>query len=238
VIYNVRVSRSWIVASLAVIACSKRAPEPSLDLELIVVGQPIQRTDTVGEGRFTDTATFVLVDAENTAGQGANVTLAGDLVDAGGQVVGTLNPQSLWIPAHESRMFALVDAQRQARPTSTAVNIKVRGASIPKQPPIARIEDLHSFDDHGKTVVQAYLVNDADRIGQVMVVGAFHDAAGRPMTRPFRVVRIGPKHLGSAAGDCPDVGLNQSASGARCVVQFVGPEGSKQGAIFVASVNY
>jgi hypothetical protein len=238
VIYNVGVRRGCLLALLAVGACGKRTPEPSLDLDLIKVGQPIQRTDTVGQGRFTDTATFVLVDAENTAGQGANVTLAGELVDPGGQVIGKLNAQSLWIPAHESRMFALVDAERRPRPTSTSVTIKVRGATIPKAPPVARIEDVRSFDDHGKTVVQAYLVNDADRPGQILVIGAFHDPAGRPMTRPFRIVRIGPSHLGSATGQCPDLELDEIATGARCVVQFAGPEGSKTGQIFVGDVKY
>src|SRR5215212_5911070 len=96
-----------VASGVLLAACSKREPAANLDLDLIkIAGEPRLRTDTVGAGRFVDTATFVLVDAENTAAQGAHVTLAGDLLDPAGAVIGTLNPQSLWIPAHESRMFA------------------------------------------------------------------------------------------------------------------------------------
>lgn len=176
------------------------------------------RTDTVGDGRFASTATFVLVDAENTAADGAYVTLGGELSDPAGATVGELKAQSLWVPGHESRTFALVDDQRVARPTSVAARIKVHGAVIPDDPPRAQIAELHSFDDRGKIVVQAYLVNTADRPGQMMVIGSFHDAHEQPMTRPFQMIALG-------AHD-------------RRVVQFVGPEGSTRGTIFVGDVIY
>ena len=51
-----------------------------------------------------------------------------------------------------------------------------------------------------------------------MVIGSFHDAHGQPMTRPFQMIEI-------AASD-------------RRVVQFVGPEGSTRGTIFVGDVIY
>lgn len=175
------------------------------------------RTDTVGDGKFSSNATFVLVDAENTADVGAHVTLAGDLTD-GSQVIGRLKPQSLWIPPHETRTFALVDTERVARPAATSASIRVRGALIPDEPPRARIEQLHSFDDYGKTVVQGNLVNGADRIGQVMVIASFHDIDGKPMTRPFQMIEIDRKQTQS--------------------VQFVGPKGSKRGMIFVGDVIY
>lgn len=176
------------------------------------------RTDTVGDGKFASTATFVLVDATNTAADGAYVTLGGELTDPAGATVGELKSQSLWIPPHESRTFALVDGQRVARPTAGAARIKVRGALIPSEPPRAHIADLHSFDDRGKIVVQGYVVNTADRPGQIMVIGSFHDARDQPMTRPFQLVEL-------AADD-------------RRVVQFVGPEGSTRGTIFVGDAIY
>ena len=74
------------------------------------------------------------------------------------------------------------------------------------------------FDDYGKSVVQANLVNDADRIGQIMVIASFHDASGQPMTRPFEMIAIGRKETRP--------------------VQFVGPPGSKTGTIFVGDVVY
>jgi hypothetical protein len=199
--------------------CERSSPQRNLDLDAIrISGDARMRTDVVGDGKFASTASFVLVDAENTAGDGANVTLGGAFTDASGAVVGELKPQSLWIPAHESRTFALVDTQRVPRPGATSARINVHGAVVPAEPPRARITELHSFDDRGKIVVQAYLVNTADRPGQIMVIGSFHDAHGQPMTRPFQMVAI-------AAAD-------------RRVVQFVGPQGSTRGTIFVGDAIY
>lgn len=207
------------VAIAGAAACKHSRPVHNLDLDAIRIASDAKlRTDTVGDGKFSSTASFVLVDAENTAPDGANVTLGGDLTDATGAVVGQLKAQSLWIPGRERRMFALVDSERVPRPTASAAKIKLFGAVIPDDPPRARIEDTHVFDDHGKVVAQAYVVNAADRMVQAMVFGAFHDAHGQPMTRPFRLMTI-------AAHD-------------RQVVQFVGPEGSTRGEIFVGELVY
>jgi hypothetical protein len=199
--------------------CRRSQPARNLDLDAIrVSGDARMRTDRVGDGAFEDTATFVLVDAENRAAEGAYVTLGGALVDAAGADAGTLKPQSLWIPARESRTFALVDTERKPRPAARSARIEVRGALVPLDPPRARIEELHSFTDDGRTIVQAYLVNDADRPGQIVVIGAFHDEGDRPMTRPFEVIDI--------------------AARSREVVRFVGPSGSRRGTIFVGDVIY
>lgn len=215
---------AWIIvagtlAGIGLAGCSHSRPARNLDLDLIRVSPDARlRTDVVGDGKFASTASFVLVDAENAAAEGAYVTLGGELSDASGARVGELRSQSLWVPAHEARTFALVDTQRAARPTATAARIKLQGAVIPDEPPRAEITDLHSFDDHGKIVVQAYLVNTADRPGQIMAIGSFHDAHGQPMTRPFQLVDV-------AARD-------------RKVVQFVGPPGSARGTIFVGDTVY
>ena len=176
------------------------------------------RTDTVGDGEFTDTATFVLVDAENTSGEGAYVTLGGELTDDAGKKVSDLTLVSLWIPSHDSRTFALVDTERKPRPSATAARIHMRGAQVPTSGPTAHIEDIHAFDDHGRIVVNGTLVNDADREGVLMVVGSFHDASHRPVKRPFQMIDIAAKHS--------------------TVVQFVGPPGSTQGDIFVGDTAY
>src|SRR5262249_60360780 len=92
----------------------------SVDLDAIrISGDARMRTDVVGDGKFASTSSFVLVDAENTAAEGAYVTLGGAFTDAAGATVGQLKSQSLWVPAHESRTFALVDSERVARPTAT-----------------------------------------------------------------------------------------------------------------------
>ncbi|MDB4963037.1 MAG: hypothetical protein JWP01_3036 [Myxococcales bacterium] len=208
-----------LIALFAGSACKNTTASRSLDLDAIrVTGDARMRTDTVGEGGFASTSTFVLVDAENASSTGAYVTLAGELTDSTGGTVGVLKPQSLWVPGGERRTFALVDTERVARPASTSARIVVRGALIPDEPPRARIEQLHVFDDYGKSVVQANLVNDADRLGQIMVIAAFHDADGRPMTRPFQMIQIDRKQTRP--------------------VQFVGPQGSKTGTIFVGDVVY
>jgi hypothetical protein len=200
-------------------SCSRTEPARNLDLELIrVSGDARMRTDTIGEAAFEDTATFVLVDAENRAAEGAYVTLGGSLIDAAGAEAGTLRAQSLWIPAGASRTFALVDAQRKPRPEAKTARIEVRGALVPSDPPRAHIDELHSFVDEGRVIVQAYLVNDADRPGRAIVIGAFHDDTNRPMTRPFEIV--------------------EAAARSRQVVRFVGPPRSKRGTIFVGDVVY
>jgi hypothetical protein len=204
---------------LGLAGSSHSKPARNLDLDAIRVSPDARlRTDTVGDGPFASNASFVLVDAENTAAEGAHVTLGGELTDAAGTAVGELKSQSLWIPPHDARTFALVDTERLARPTAAAARIKVKGALVPDDPPRAHISDLHSFDDHGKVVVQAYLVNAADRPGQIMAIGSFHDAHGQPMTRPFQLFEVPARD--------------------RRVVQFVGPEGSIRGTIFVGDTVY
>jgi hypothetical protein len=173
---------------------------------------------TLDDRRFTDTATFVLVDAENTSDTDAVVTLGGELRDGTGATLGELKPESLWIPHGETRTFALVDLARQARPTASRAQIKLRGARIPEEPPVMHLEDVKVIDDHGKLVVQATLVNDKDRAGQAFVFAAFHDADHRPMTRPFSVFPVEPN--------------------ARLHVQLVGPPDSKTAIAYVGDTIY
>ena len=84
--------------------------------------------------------------------------------------------------------------------------------------PRAWVEDIHSFDDHGRTVLQGKVVNSADRIGQVVVIASFYDATGQQMTRPFQTFEIDRKQTR--------------------FVQFVGPAGSKRGDIYVGDAVY
>ena len=210
--------RRIAVLVLLVLACSKRDKAEQVNLDLIkIVGDARMRTDTVGEAQHASESSFVLVDAENTSPTGAYVTLGGAFTDGKGAEVGQLKPQSLWIPASETRTFALVDAERVPRPTATSAKIEVRGALI-ASPPRARIVDLHTFDDDGKVVLQASLVNDADRIGRIIVIASFHGKDGRPMTRPFNLIEINAKQTQN--------------------LQFVGPPGSVRGQIYIGDETY
>jgi hypothetical protein len=212
--------RSWLVVGwIAAAACGRSHPARELPRDAVrLTGDARLRTDTVGEGAFASTASFVLVDAENTAADGAYVTLGGELTNGAGAAIGQLRAQSLWIPAHEVRTFALVDRDRQPRPGSTSARIRVFGAVIPDDPPRARLTDVHTFDDHGRLVVQAWVENTADRPAQVMVIGAFHDAHGQPMTRPFQMIEV--------------------AGGARQFAQLIGPAGAARAAMFLGDLVY
>jgi hypothetical protein len=215
-----RTAAKMIVAALGLLLTScQQAPSRSLDLDLIwVSSDPKVRTDTVGEGVFASQATFVLVDAQNRGSEAAMVTLGGTFRDGEGAVVGTLNPESLWIPAGERRMFALVDKARIPRPEARGAQILVYGAKITERPPIMRVTSLRSFDDYGKQIAQARLFNDANRPGRAIVIGAFYDAQNRPMARPFTTVPI------DANSSLP--------------LQLVGPPGSKTGTIFLGDMAY
>jgi hypothetical protein len=209
------VRRLLLVVALA--ACEKSANKP-LDLDKIVVtGDARLRTDTVGEGAFAKQATFVLVDAQNTSGDGAIVTLGGQLGDGSGATVGELKPMSLWIPAGETRTFALVDRAQEPRQASAA-HVVVRSATIPPFPPTAHVDQIREIPDNGNLVVQGMLHNDADKRGQIEVIASFHAADGRPMTRPFTILHV------QAHADQP--------------VQFVSPPGASHGTIFVGDVSY
>jgi hypothetical protein len=104
-------------------------------------------------------------------------------------------------------------------------------------PPLARIEELHTFDDHGQLVIQAYLVNDGPTEGNVMVVGVFHDAGGKPLTRPFNVVKIAGKNTEKPA-NCPDAGEDRVPLSSTCPIQFIGPKGAARGTMFVGDTLY
>lgn len=198
--------------------CQSPVARP-IDPDLVWVSSDARvRTDTVGDGQFASQATFVLVDAENRGAEPAMITLGGTFRDERGEVVGELNAESLWVPAGGRRLFALVDKERIARPTARGAQILVSGAKVANRPPIMRVEGNTTFDDYGKVVAQAKLVNDADRAGRAMVLAAFYEAGGMPMARPFTIVPIAAKST--------------------LPLQLVGPPGSKSGTIFLGDLVY
>lgn len=209
------------IAALALLGLTgcQQPTSRALDPELVWVSPDAKvRTDTVGEGEFASQATFVLVEAENGASEPAMITLGGTFRDGDGAVVGKLNAESLWVPAGKRRLFVLVDKERVPRPQARGAQILVSGARVAATPPIMRVIDERSFDDYGKQVVQAKLVNDADRPGRAVVMAAFYDWQGVPMSRPFTIVPIDRKST--------------------LPLQLVGPPGSKRGTIFLGDLVY
>ncbi|MBK7535147.1 MAG: hypothetical protein IPI49_07170 [Myxococcales bacterium] len=210
----------WLcLAGLGLGACQLPSPPAQLDPAAIWVSSEVtMRTDTVGQAPFDSQASFVLVDAENRSSEAAMVTLAGTFRDERGASLSKLRAESLWVPAGGRRMFALVDKERKPRPGARGAQLLVSGAKVLAARPVMRVIDERSFDDFGKTVTVATLVNDADRPGKAMVFAAFYDARQKPMARPFTSVPI------EAQGRLP--------------LRFVGPQGSRSGMIFLGDLVY
>lgn len=207
-----------LLVLLVLVACAK-SESRQLDHDLIRVTKDANlRTDTIGDGKFTELATFVLVEAENTSKEGAHVTLGGELADERGATVSQLRAQSLWIPAGEMRTFALIDKQRKPRPTAKAARVFVRGAMVPKHPPPMTVEGIREIPDGDKLVVQGTVKNPIAHGGNVLVYATFWAADGKPLTRPFTPIWV------EASASQP--------------VQFVGPSGSKRATIFLGDQVY
>jgi hypothetical protein len=213
----VRAAAAVATVVLAAAAC-RRPPEPrAVDPSLIAVSaEQTVRTDKIGDEGTR--ATFVLVDADNHAGGELEVVLGGDLIDAAGHVVGPLRREALRIPAGGRRTFALVDDHLAPRPAATAARVTVVRATVPMAPAPVHITDGHVYADQGRAVVAGYVVNTTDIPGKAVILAGFHDAAGRPMTRPYTLYSIGAH--------------------ARRVAQFVGPPGSTSAYIFVGDVAF
>jgi hypothetical protein len=209
-----------VAVSVAAGAAACREPPRQMkriEPELISVSE-IQtvRTDTIADaGRA---ATFVLVDVDNRAEDEALVTLGGEWLDAGGAVVGPLRKETLRIPPRGRRTFALLDGVLAARPTAVKARLQVVDAAVPLTRAPMRIIEGNVYQDQGRAVVAGYLVNDAERGGRAIVIAGFHDADGKPMTRPFTLFEIGGT--------------------TKLPARFVGPPGSTTAYIFVGDVVY
>lgn len=211
-----------LILCFAAVACEKRSSraDREVDPSLLEVDRAglVLRTGTVGVGDEKPSATFVLVDAHNTADRPLMVTLGGNLVDAAGKPVGTLRPDSLWVPADGIRTFALVERDLKA-PEAAGAEVEVVGAFPAEHDPAMYVDDSGgAFLDQGRVVVNGNVVNTAERAGKVIVIAGFYDAEGRLLERPFQVLVVGP--------------------GAKRAVQFVGPEGSRKGYMFIGDAVF
>jgi hypothetical protein len=175
-------------------------------------------TGSVGSGEHESVATYVLVDATNPGGQDLSVTLGGSFVDATGRDLGTMERQSLRIPAGGTRTFALVDGEQASHAEATAATIEVTSAVKLDYPEQVTITDLHQYEDGERIVVKAYVQNTVGRIARALVFATFYDSQGRPMQRPSTLFTL--------------------ERNARRGVQFVGPSGSVRATMSVGDVVY
>lgn len=215
-----------LVTALALGACQRtpagegREVDQHLVRQLVVVetGRMNLRTDAIGQGKWATQASFALVDAANRHGEDLMVTLGGSLLDAGGQVVGTLRPASLRIPAGGVRTFALVDDQQAVRGQAASARVDVLGAHVPGYAPTVVVTDGHQYRDGDRVVVTGRVQNAVDQPVRALVLGGFHDARGVPLTRPFVEMYL--------PGD------------ASHPVELVGPPGSVSGYLFIGDLVY
>ena len=208
-------------AFLFILLAACDAPKPHAQLsasEVVVSSNANLRIGPIGEEQEAAAASFVLVDAENRSTHDAYVTLVGEFADADGHAIVGLRPEELFIPAGQSRTYALVDEKLRSEPNAKGAQVRVRTASVASFAPSVHVSDLNVFHDQGRAVVAANITNEIDKTAQVVVLAAFHDAAGKPLIRPFQVMPMGGK--------------------VTKVARFVGPPGSTDGTIYIGEVTY
>ena len=77
---------------------------------------------------------------------------------------------------------------------------------------------MHPARDHHLPIDPEAYRHAAPPKGRIIVIASFHDKEGTPMTRPFNLIEIGPRQKQN--------------------LQFVGPQGSVRGAIYVGEETY
>ncbi|MBK9069661.1 MAG: hypothetical protein IPL79_01430 [Myxococcales bacterium] len=187
--------------------------------EAVVLGTKLAvRTAPLGVTGEGAAATFALVTASNQGDVPLVVVLDGQLLDAGGAVVGNLRPDELRVPARGQRVFALVDDALAARPSATTARATVRRAFVDEEPPPMSLTEAHAYVDNDRVVLAANLVNHIAKPAHVVVIAAYLDRDASPLTRPFLVMTIGAQ--------------------ATLPVRMVGPVGSTSGMLYLGEILY
>jgi len=214
--------RLWAAAILLLaVACGKSdwsGSEVSYDLIDVEADRLAIKTGPVGHDKWKSEATYVLVEAKNTAERDLLVTLAADLVDADKKVVGKTRRESLRIPAGGSRLFALVDDKQTVRPAASGARVDVRGAENVSYPASVVVTEGNVYFDQDRAVVAGYVTNNTGGEVRAIVLAAFFDDKGRPMQRPSTLFPLAGKGKRGA--------------------QLVGPPGSRAAYLFIGEVQY
>jgi hypothetical protein len=201
-------------------ACTRRTEDIIPSAQIRVTLNANMRTDAVEN--VAGKATFVLVDAENLSPRDGFIALRGTLLDAAGAKVGRLRPEELYVPAGEKRTFALLDADELARPTAVGASVEIGSALFARRKLSVEVSDEITHPDTGpagaRVVIGANVTNKASKTAKVIVLAAFRDAAGKPLTRPFDVMSIG--------------------AGITRPVRFVGPPGSTEADVYLGQITF
>jgi len=167
------------------------------------------------EVKHMTVATVVMVDVRNKHTGVVNVTLTGKLFDKDNKQIGSLTKQSLRIPKGKWRLFALVDSESKQRKQAVAANVKVLGvnAITTDQEVVVKNSKTHKDKHFERVILQADVTNSGKAFARTLVMCAFYDKSGTPITRPFSELRL--------------------KMGETKPVQFIGPEGSVRGEVFI-----
>jgi hypothetical protein len=135
-------------------------------------------------------ATYVLVEGVNGSPEPRLVSLEGELVDAGGASLARLALEELYVPAGETRVFALVANAKY--PTAVGAKLRVRAGPVAKDPPPAIVRDLATERKATAFVAVPTLETKLDREVVATIIVAFYDAQGKILARTFTPVQLAP----------------------------------------------
>lgn len=209
-----------VLAACALAACGSKTKEFEVDKSLVAIGDDKARIHhgEVGYDEHETMATYVLVDVENNHDKDLEVGIGGELLDADGNVVAKLRKEAMRIPAGGLRMYAPVAEKNGHHPEAVSARMHVTSTLVPSYGRMVVIEQGRAYVDNNRVVVDGWATNTGEGKVVVIVIAAFWDADGNPMTRPHSIMQI--------------------YEGKRSPVSFVGPEGSTKGMIFAGDMRY
>ena len=198
-------------------SCGQRKTQTPIPTEDIFVGEPKLVTGPVGAGVSETKASYVLVEVKNNGPVTAIVGLEGELLDIADVSLGPLRVESLRMGPGERRLFALVDNKVQSLSNATSAAVRIYRAIKPPRPAPVETSMVNLFSDEGRAVVKGMVSNVTAANVSTVVLAAFYDSKGEPISRQGTMLKL-------------------DAKGARSV-QFVGPKGSAGAELFIGETG-
>jgi hypothetical protein len=209
-----------IAVALAAAACGSKTKEFEVDVSVVAIGadKAQVRHGEVGYDEFETNATYVLVDVENNHDKDLVVGIGGELLDANGKVVAKLRKEAMRVPTGGLRMYAPVAEKNGHHPDAVSARMHVTSTLVPSYQRMVVVEEGRAYIDNKRAVVDGWVTNTGEAKVIVIVVAAFWDANGIPMSRPHTIMEI--------------------HEGKKSPASFVGPDGSAKGMIFAGDMRY
>jgi hypothetical protein len=185
--------RALAIAVLVLAGCTPRVdpgPEPAPPTVKVLAASAVVKSGAIGV-KLPQSASYVLVQAENGSPEPRLVVLQGNLVDAAGQEVASLSMDQLHVPPGESRVFALVASK--VVDAGSIPKIAVRTAPVAESPPEVRVKTLETRQEEQGLVASLVVENTFDKAVLATVIVAFFDDQGTILARPFSVDNFAPQ---------------------------------------------